>query len=231
LPALDGGQWDECVRLADAFIEECEAGAPHTLQASTHCHRGSIRLARNEIDGAVADAERALELAREVGQPDRVFQSLSFAVRAFAESGALERAREPVSDFDFLTLDTRRPPPPWSYIHFAWAAREVGYVDELDRLLASQKGQTRWTVAARSVVRGEYAEAAEMFAHMQTLPHEAYARLRAAEKLVAEGRRPEAEGQLGKALAFFRSVGAARYIVEAEALLSTPVRKRPSLSQ
>ena len=68
LPVLDGGEWDECVRLADAFIAECEAGAPHTLQASVHCHRGSIRLARDDLEGAVADAERALEksFAREV---------------------------------------------------------------------------------------------------------------------------------------------------------------------
>jgi len=52
LPALDDGRWDDCVRLADAFIAECEASGGHTLQASAHCHRGGIRLARNEIEGA-----------------------------------------------------------------------------------------------------------------------------------------------------------------------------------
>ena len=55
---------------------------------------------------------------------------------------------------------------------------------------------------------------------MGTRPHEAYARLRAAEKLVAAGRRAEADEHLGEALAFFRSVGATRYIREAEALLT-----------
>jgi tetratricopeptide (TPR) repeat protein len=231
LPALDGGRWDDCVRLADAFIAECEAGAGHTLQASAHCHRGIIRLARNETDGAVADAERALELAAEVRQPDRVFQSLAFAVRAFAASGALDRARKHASDFDFLSLDRRRPPPPWSSIHFAWAAQEVGHAAELERLLAGQKKQTKWTLATRAVVRGEYAEAAEMFAEIQTRPHEAYARLRAAEKLVVEGRRPEADEQLDTALAFFRSVGATRYIREAEAVLSAPVEGQRSVDQ
>jgi len=161
-----------------------------------------------------------------VQQPDRVFQSLAFAVRAFAASGALERARKHASDFDFLSLDRRRPPPPWSYVHFAWAAREVGYADELDRLLAQQKRQTKWTVVTRAVVRGEYAEAAEMFAQIETRPHEAYARLRAGEKLVATGRRPEADEQLKSALGFFRSVGATRYMREAEALLSAPVEER-----
>ena len=125
-------------------------------------------------------------------------------------------------------LDTRRPPPPWSCIHFAWAAREVGYADELDQQLACQKRQSKWTVATRAVVRGEYAGAAEMLAQIQTRLHEAYARLRAEEKRVMECRRPEADEQLDKALAFFRYVGAARYIAEAEALVSAPVEGRSS---
>ena len=45
-------------------------------------------------------------------------------------------------------------------------------------------------------------------------------RLRAAELLVADGRRAEADVQLQKALAFYRSVGATRYIREGEALLA-----------
>jgi class 3 adenylate cyclase/tetratricopeptide (TPR) repeat protein len=231
LPALDGGRWDDCVRLADAFIAECEAGAPHTLQASVHCHRGSIRLARDDLEGAVGDAERALELARDVQQPDRVFQSLGFAVRALAASGALERARALASEFDFLTLGGRRPPPSWSSIHFAWAATDVGSADELDRLLAGQKRQTAWVVVTRMVLSGDYVAAAELFGQMPTLPHEAYARLRAAQKLVAEGRDIEGDEQLDRAVDFFRSVGATRYLREAEAIRSARVEGPTSVGQ
>jgi len=110
-------------------------------------------------------------------------------------------------------------------------ATEVGYTEELERLLAGQKRQTKWIVVTRAVVRGDYAEAAELFAEMGSRPHEAYARVRAAEKLVAEGRRAEADEQLAKALAFFRSVGATRYMRTAEALLSAPVGRRTSASQ
>jgi hypothetical protein len=49
---------------------------------------------------------------------------------------------------------------------------------------------------------------------------EAYTRLRAAERLVAEGRRAEADAQLQHALAFFRAVGATPYVREGEALLA-----------
>lgn len=49
---------------------------------------------------------------------------------------------------------------------------------------------------------------------------EAYARLRAAGQLVRKGLRSKADQQLQKALAFYRSVGAARYIREGESLLA-----------
>ena len=45
-------------------------------------------------------------------------------------------------------------------------------------------------------------------------------RLRRAEMLVAAGRRAEADAELQASLAFYRSVGATRYIREAEALFA-----------
>ncbi|MBA2361766.1 MAG: hypothetical protein H0V79_12695, partial [Actinobacteria bacterium] len=54
-----------------------------------------------------------------------------------------------------------------------------------------------------------------------SVPDTAWVRLRAAEALVARGRRAEAEVQLAQALAFWRSVGATRYLGEADALLTS----------
>jgi hypothetical protein len=45
-------------------------------------------------------------------------------------------------------------------------------------------------------------------------------RTRAAEQLVNEGRCADADEQLGRALAFWRGVGATRYVREGEALLA-----------
>jgi hypothetical protein len=45
-------------------------------------------------------------------------------------------------------------------------------------------------------------------------------RLRGAEALVQAGRRAEADAMLQQALAFYRSVGATRYLREAEALFA-----------
>jgi thioredoxin-like negative regulator of GroEL len=96
----------------------------------------------------------------------------------------------------------------------------LGRGDELLALLGAQERPSRWVVAATHVCAGELREAADVCAAMPALPEEAYARLRAAEQLVSQGRRPEADEQLHRALAFYRSVGASRYVAEGERLLA-----------
>ena len=67
---------------------------------------------------------------------------------------------------------------------------------------------TRWTEANRAFARGEYVSAADMFAGIGTRPAEAYARLACGE-----------EAEVRRALEFYRSVGAVRFVKRAEALL------------
>ena len=62
--------------------------------------------------------------------------------------------------------------------------------------------------------------AAEIFDGMGAPTPAAFCRLRAAEALVAEGRRAEADEQLRRALAFYRGVGATRFVREGETLLA-----------
>lgn len=67
-------------------------------------------------------------------------------------------------------------------------------------------------------MQGDDLAAAEIFAAIPSLPDEALARLRAARRLLVEGRQGEANAKLERALAFWRSVDATGYIAEAEAL-------------
>jgi hypothetical protein len=62
------------------------------------------------------------------------------------------------------------------------------------------------------VAAGRFAEAADGYAEIGSRPDEAFARLRAGERLLAAGRRSEADRQLEQALAFYREVGAAGYL-------------------
>ena len=79
---------------------------------------------------------------------------------------------------------------------------------------------TPWYEAARLIAQGELEVAADRLAAMSALTLEADVRLRAARQHVARGRRAQANEQLTSALAFYRSVGATRYIREAEGLLA-----------
>jgi len=74
--------------------------------------------------------------------------------------------------------------------------------------------------AAAAIVQGQLEQATDRLVVLGTPPYEAAVRLRAAARLVAEGHRAEADAQLQQALAFYRSVGATRYIREGEALLA-----------
>ena len=107
----------------------------------------------------------------------------------------------------------------WSFVDLGWALLSLGRERELLPVLAAQN-PSRWVDAAAAVATGDFAAAAEVFAAIGSRVEEANARLRAAEQLVAEGRRPEAEAHLDVALAFYASVGASSSTREAEALLA-----------
>jgi hypothetical protein len=107
-----------------------------------------------------------------------------------------------------------------SFSDAAVAMSVLGRGEELAEIGAMARMQTRWIEAATAFVGGDFQRAAEIYAECGSLPDEAYARLRAAEALIADGRRAEGDQELQSALGFYRSVGAAAYIREGEALLA-----------
>ena len=101
----------------------------------------------------------------------------------------------------------------------AWAAYDLGRAEEFAALL-NTGARGSWVTAARAICAGDFRAAADTCEAMGYRPGEAYARLRAAKQLVEGGRRGEADVQLRRSLAFWRDVGAARYVREGEALLA-----------
>jgi hypothetical protein len=102
----------------------------------------------------------------------------------------------------------------------AWAALMLGREAEVLALLDREPIDSPWIRAARAVAEGDFRRAADIFEGIDAGTPEAFFRLRSAEQLVGDGRRAEADEQLHRALAFYRSVGATRYIREGEALLA-----------
>jgi tetratricopeptide (TPR) repeat protein len=176
-----------------------------------------IALARDETALALADTGRAVELARSARDPQALFPSLARRAVVLFEVGETDEARASVEEL-FAYVDAGET--------FAYAPHAHWVV-----ALAALAGQTRvleslrpmapspWKEAAIASAVGDYAAAAEIFDSRDVVESAAFMHLRAAERLIGTGERAEADVHLRKALAFYRSVGAMRYIQEAEAFL------------
>jgi class 3 adenylate cyclase/tetratricopeptide (TPR) repeat protein len=214
------GRWDEMVEQLDVYISEA-AEAGFWIEPPLRLLRGHIRLARDDLRGAQEDADRALERAEAAKDPQVVWPSLAFVARAVAttDRGRAERlASELLSGWERHGLgiggDSGWLPD------LAVALVALGGTSELRALVERSRVKTPWRSAAAAYVSGDFGLAADAYSAMGALPEEAEARLRAAEALVREGRRAEADEELKRSLALWRSVGATAYVREGEALLA-----------
>jgi class 3 adenylate cyclase/tetratricopeptide (TPR) repeat protein len=217
--AFQLGRWDEALAGADAFLAEIEAGSPHYLASQVYANRAAIRLGRGVVDAAIEDTERSLELARRAKDPQVLSLTFAEAANVLRETGDLERAvmlAQEVADeidsagsigFGAVAVHV-----------LAWTLTPAGRGAELANALDALPDV--WARAGAAYGRGDPAAAADICAEVGAVTQEAYARLAAARLLVEEGRRAEADEQLHRALGFYGSVGATRYVREGESLLA-----------
>ena len=212
------GNWHDFLPLADDYIRRCEAGeAGHTyMEGGIRGRRAKARLARGDVEGAVADVRKALERAREVKDPQQLFPSLARAARVLAEVGRIDAA----AAFGEEVLASVQLASAHELVDLAFAAEAIGCIDALKSFVERKQVATKWNDVLAALLARDYAIAADRLHDIGDLYEEAAARLRAAERLIAEGRRAEADPQLERALSFFRSVGATRYVREGESLLA-----------
>ena len=175
--------------------------------------RGLIRFARGDERGAESDLLAGLPLARDAGDPQMVIPILAARFQVDRRTG--HRAEASDEARELLEILRGRPVRLDALIELALAAPDLELVDELRGVLGSVRMRTRWVPAARLILDGRLEEAADALAEIGDLPHEAQLRQMAAERLRAEGRTASADEQLERALAFWRSVGARRYLAAA----------------
>jgi tetratricopeptide (TPR) repeat protein len=211
------GDWDRALALIENVIEGSEVRQGFPLAV-----RAEIRLGRGELVAASTDAQRALELMRASdhnAEDEALMHALNIRValandrRTDAET--FGRELDAILD-DALALI--RADDALDVTFALW-----GLDRPLDSVVqaASAHPNRVWHQVAAAIARGELLEAADRLAEFGTGTYEAYVRLRAAERLIAKGRRIEGEAELPRALAFYRSVGASLYLPRAEALLAT----------
>ena len=204
------GDWDVLVTAADEYEAEAAAGSPHYLVGLLVGFRGYVKLARGDLEGAIADAEYALAHARVAKDPQALSPALSGLVTAYTTVGRRQEAEtlldEQLSDRRLLLWSLPTP--------LAGAVMQLGRVDAVLAVLGEPENV--WERAFEALLEGRFIEAADLYGGAAVLPGEALARLWAAERL----RGTERDAQLAKSLAFWRSVGATYYIRQGEALLA-----------
>ncbi len=213
------GRFDDVWRGVSDLIAESEGGLEHYEAAGGYSLRSRVRLARDDAAGALDDAERAIDLARAIGEPQVVQPTL--AAVAFVML-AVGRRVDAGAVIDEVVASLQRVIAMSSHTTLPALAEVLCDLDragEFAACVAASKIESPWLRASAAYAAGDFERAAELFASI-SVPDEAYSRLRAAQALAADGRRAEANVQLRRSLAFWRSVGASRYVRDGEALLA-----------
>jgi hypothetical protein len=181
--------------------------------------RARILLARGAVDEARDDTVRAVERAR----TGRIFQGatdpLGFGARLHAELGELDEAAALVDELLDLWDETKSVAIAESATELWLAARCTGREDRLRQSLERAQSLP-WLDATAALLRRDFVTAADVLDRIGARPSAALARLWGASWLREEPGAVKADFLLEPALAFWRSVGAARYVGEGESLLA-----------
>jgi tetratricopeptide (TPR) repeat protein len=209
------GPWDDLVAAADQLIA---AQPPAGAESAARSSRARVRAARGDVAGALEDASWGLELVSAARDPQFVIPTLDAYAFVLYLAGDRAASEEVVHDL-LERLQPLRAFPfrvPGDTIAF-WLSC-VGR-ERVARILAERTGETLWLSAACAFVEGDFARAVQIYGDMGCLPDAAAAQVAAAEELLVQRRRAEAEGYAQAALSFYRSVGATRLMRDAERLL------------
>jgi len=214
------GAWNEALRLAEDLIERLASAGPSYFEYHLRVARSRIGLARGVDDELVlADARRAVEVGRSAKDLQALVPVLSNLAFTAAELGRMEEAWESANELASL-LSEASPINTHRTVDAAWVAERLGCEDALRRLALAAPDAHVWREAVLAVLDRDFERAADAFAALGHVD-EGYAWLRAGEQHLAEGR-GEGEAQLRQAIAFFRPLGATRYVSRPSSSSPTP---------
>ena len=217
------GRWDDAVAALDEFIASCDAGASHANESEMREIRGSIRRARGDAEGALSDHRRAVELTRSRRDEVALAPALAALAATLADGGDLHEAQTIVEEFLAViraTGDWRAVAPLLSFVD------RLGITQALVEILDKHPARRAvvWREAIYQALAGDASAAADRVAETDHLTMEAQIRLLAADRLLVDGRRAEAEDELRKALALYRSVDAHHAVAQIEEALAEAQR-------
>jgi len=216
------GRWDAALASADAFIAECEAGSPHTMEWMARTIRGSIFEGRGAHDRALSDHRRAFELTREAGDSIQDEMAGSLLAATLYGQGEIGPAAALLSE---AIPAVRQYGAHGMLASVAPYARELGLADELRAAVEASPHSKAWARIIICQLDDDFVGAAELFAAMGNPTLEARQRLFAGELLVQQSAYAEGQAELNKALAFYRPVAATYFVALVEAALARAQRE------
>jgi class 3 adenylate cyclase/tetratricopeptide (TPR) repeat protein len=200
------GRWEVAARVADEILSDDE-GESHSQEILVRVFRGRICLARGEADAALADSDRALELARAAKDVQVLYPALAHRGRVLVGTDQMREASEVIDEFlasftgDEWCMDS-------FWIDLSVTMHAVGRRQQLLDAVRKVRWRTRWVDVADAIGRDEFVHAADLCASIGSRPDEAFARLLAADGLERLGKHAAGDAQRRKALRFYESVGA-----------------------
>ena len=217
--AFETGRWDEALEHAEAVIAHVEAGNPQYAEAQCRLARAAITFARGDAGAFDAEIHRSLALAAEATDPQAKGPVSVYAAYLRLWAGDRVGAQQLLAS----SLETARTSEVGvDLIHYEAAL--LAALLELDPsgLAIPPVGvaETPRQRATAALLEGDLFGAADALEELGKVNDEAYLRLRAGEQLLAEGHAEEGQAQVERALVFYRGVRAARFIAEAETLLT-----------
>jgi class 3 adenylate cyclase/tetratricopeptide (TPR) repeat protein len=215
------GSWHDFEAFAEARLAEAERSGSKQEEIGRRIARASVRRARGDASAALEDTKRALELARSIGLQYQLHDALACRARTLLAAGRAEEAGDAANEL----LRGWAPERAWTAaagtsIDLAPTLAALDRGSEFEAAMGRYETMSKWVDAGLAHARGDLAGAVELYAEIGSKPEEAEARLRLAASLASAGRRHEADGELSKALAFFRMVDATARIHEAQAVLT-----------
>jgi tetratricopeptide (TPR) repeat protein len=172
------GDRDAALELADHLRARAERGEARRLEIDACLVRGWIALAGGDGAPALADADRALALAREAGDPQNLYPALALRARTLAAAGRYDEAAACADELLGLMREQPSLPSFW-ILDLAIALVATGRGAELPDAVAGAPS-TRWLEAASAYVAGDAAAAADLCVAIGAAPEERYFRAAAA---------------------------------------------------
>jgi tetratricopeptide (TPR) repeat protein len=214
---FDLGEWDRSAVGAEELVAESERRAPHYMDTWVRLTRARLRLARDEVRGAIEDQTAGLGAARLAKDPQGLFPALAVSACLLSGGGHREQAEKLLDEI--LGNDPRRIRDlmAGAFLDLALAADRLGRTVETRQWIAAS-GDSRWSQAACALLDHNFEQALTVLEDMAAVRGMNLARLWAARVFAEGGRQADAAAMLQPSLEFFHSFGARRFIREAEAL-------------